>query len=130
MRSEKFCRIASHKGEGNNMTLQNGGLDLILDLENRYSSISRLRDVIANFHNNKYSPSIDLLGLSRNLDSNHYELFLDILSTMRNDSTPLGECGITVINNIYSQMIAKGWEPWFPAQPDDWEKVCLNKKRG
>lgn len=107
------------------MTLQNGGLELILNLHQRYSAVERIRGAIANFYNRDYAPYVDLLGLSRCLDKEHYELFLDVLYTMRNDNTALGKCGITVINDIYIEMMERGFRPRFPEKPEDWDKVYM-----
>lgn len=65
------------------MTLDNGGRELILNLNHGYSAIHRIREVLANFYNNNDYRNVDIRGLCCSLDEKHWELFMDILTNMR-----------------------------------------------
>jgi hypothetical protein len=80
------------------MKLDNGGLELILDVKQGYSAISYIRAVILNIFNHKDFKDVNLLGITRQLDTEHYELFEDVLRTAR-------VYDISVLNKIACQLL-------------------------
>jgi hypothetical protein len=80
------------------MKLDNGGIELILDTQQRYSAICYIREVLLNIFNPTDFNKVNLLGLTCSLDNEHYELFEDILHTAR-------MYDISVVNKITQQLL-------------------------
>lgn len=82
------------------MKLDNGGLELILDVKQAYSSISYIRAIILNIFNHNNFQDVNLLGITRSLDTEHYELFEDVLHTARTYD-------ISILNKIAYKLLEK-----------------------